>query len=305
MKVGFILPNIGPLGNADSVRQVAQQAESLGYESLWVTERLLYPIKPRTPYPATPDGSLPEQYKQVLDPLESLTFAAAHTRRVTLGTSVLDMPYYNPVLLARRFAALDVFSGGRARVGLGLGWSEDEYEAAGAPRKNRGAFADEFIQVLKTIWTTNPVEFQGKFFCIARSIIEPKPVQKPHPPIYLAAFAPPALARVGRLGDGWNPVGFPAQAMAQTMDSIRQTAKDAGRDPSSVKLIVRGNVLVAEEPLGNDRWIFAGTMDQIKQDVEACRQIGAAELFFDPVFSPDGNSLERFLKRMEQLRALA
>jgi probable F420-dependent oxidoreductase len=180
---------------------MAQRAEAR-YDSVWTVERVLWPVKPQTPYAASPDGSLPEPYKYVLDPLDALTFAAAHTNRVALGTSVLDIPYYNPVMLARRLATIDVLSKGRLRVGLGLGWSQDEMDAVGADMKQRGARADEFLQVLKAIWTTNPVEFRGKFFQVPKSYIGPKPVQKPHPPIYLAAFAPPALKRLARWQTG-------------------------------------------------------------------------------------------------------
>jgi alkanesulfonate monooxygenase SsuD/methylene tetrahydromethanopterin reductase-like flavin-dependent oxidoreductase (luciferase family) len=112
--------------------RAAQRAEALEYHSVWALDRLLYPLAPRTPYPVTPDGSLPEYFKVAMDPVEVLAFAAAHTRRVTLGTSVLNMPYYNPVVTARRLATLDVLSGGRARVGLGQAWSVDELEAVGA-----------------------------------------------------------------------------------------------------------------------------------------------------------------------------
>ena len=141
-------------------------------------------MNPQAPYPATPDGSLPEQYKYCLDPLDTLTFAAACTSTIKLGTSVLDIPYYNPVTLARRLTTIDVLSKGRLRVGFGVGWSPDEMEAAGADMKVRGARADEFLQVLKTIWTTDPAEHHGKFFSLPKSHIGPKPVQKPHPPIY-------------------------------------------------------------------------------------------------------------------------
>src|SRR5215831_18298986 len=131
MKTGFVLPQIGPLATPENVARVARRAEELGYDGLWVTERLLYPVKPQTPYPGTPDGHLPEPFRQSLDPLEALTFAAAHTSKIGLGTSVLDMPYYNPVMFARSVTTLDVLSGGRARLGLGLGWSTDEYQASG------------------------------------------------------------------------------------------------------------------------------------------------------------------------------
>src|ERR1700730_5740675 len=193
MRLGFALPNVGPVATAEAVFKVAQRAEALGFDSLWTIDRLLYPVKPQSPYPVTPDGLLPEPYKHVLDPLEALTFAAAQTKKITLGTSVLDIPYYNPVMLARRLTTLDFLSGGRLRVGFGLGWSKDEMDASGADMKQRGAMADEFLEVLKAIWTTNPAEFHGKFYQLPKSYINHQPVQKPHPPIYLAAFAPPAM----------------------------------------------------------------------------------------------------------------
>ena len=304
MRVGFILPQIGPLGTAENLEKTAQQAEALGYDSLWTTERLLYPVKPQNPYPATPDGSLPEAYKHSLDPVESLTFVAAHTRRIGLGTSVLDMPYYNPVLLARRLTAVDVLSGGRLRVGLGQGWSIDEFTAAGATFQDRAARADEFLQVLKTIWTTDPVEFNGKFFQIPKSIILPKPIQKPHPPIYLAAYAPNALKRVAKLANGWNPAGIPLHAMGDMMKHLREMAQAEGRDPASLELIVRANLMITEQPLGEDRWPFTGDLAQIREDFNQCRDLGAQEVDFDPIFSADGTSWERFSRRMEQLRKL-
>jgi probable F420-dependent oxidoreductase len=304
MRVGFNLPNIGPMSGPESIVEVARRAEELRYDSLWVIERLLYPIRPQDPYPGTPDGHLPAEYKHALDPLEALTFAAAHTSRIALGTSVLDMPYYNPVMLARRATTLDVLSGGRLRLGLGQGWSHDEYQAAGATFKDRGARADEFLAVLKAIWTTDPVDFRGKFFHVPKSVIQPKPVQKPHPPIYLAAFTPGALARLARLADGWNPVGIPAEQMKQIMADLRRQAKEAGRDPAALQLIVRANVEFSDRPAGENRWMFQGTFEQMRGDVEVMRQAGADELIFDVTFTPGGQSLPTVLDWMEKLRRL-
>lgn len=302
MKIGFALPNIGPVATTEAVIAVAQRAEGLGYNSLWTIERLLYPVNPQTPYPATPDGSLPEEYKHALDPLEALTFAAAHTRTITLGTSVLDIPYYNPLLLARRLTTLDVLSHGRLRVGFGLGWSQDEMDATGASMKERGARADEFLSVLKIIWTTDPAEFHGKYFQLPKSYISPKPVQKPHPPIMLAAFAPPALNRLARMADAWNPVGVPVEDMAQIFAGIQQIAKEAGRDPSSLQMIVRGNLVITDKPLPKERWIFTGTLEQIHADIGGCAKIGAHELFLDPTFSKGGQSLHHWLELLEEFR---
>jgi probable F420-dependent oxidoreductase len=212
MRFGFALPQIGSVAGPEALVAVAKRAEDLGYDCLWVLDRILWPTNPRAPYPIG-DGSLPVQYKNVLDPMETLTFAAAHTSRIALGTGVLNLPWYNPILLARQLTTLDVLSAGRLRLGFGIGWSPDEYEAAGVAWEERGKRADESIQVLKKIWTTDPVEVQGKYYRIPKSFIGPKPLQKPHPPIYMAAFAHSALKRVATEADGWFPVGIPLSGL--------------------------------------------------------------------------------------------
>ncbi len=305
MRLGFNIPHMGPAASADNIVRVAKKAEELGYETLWVTERLLFPASPRTPYPATPDGSLPDVYKTVIDPIASLTFVAAHTNKIGLGTSVLDSPYYNPVMLARSLTALDVLSNGRLRLGMGLGWSEDEYEACGAPMTQKGKRADEFIGVLKAIWTTDPSEFSGEFFKLAKSTILPKPVQNPHPPIYLAAYSPGAMKRAATLADGWLPAGVPIPAMKEMWEGIKGMAQQAGRNPDDLDFIVRANLMVTESPLGDDRFPFMGSSDQIKSDIEACREMGALEVGFDPSFEDAGQTVDGFLQRMEQMRELA
>src|ERR1051325_5279743 len=237
MRFGFALPQIGSTAGPEALVRVAKRAEDLRFDTLWVLDRILWPVNPRAPYPLG-DGSLPVQYKNVLDPIETLTFAAAPTSRITVSTGVLSLPGYNPVRLARRLSALDVLSRGRLRVGFGIGWSPDEYEAAGAAWEDRGKRTDEAINVLKTIWTSDPVEFEGKYYRIAKSFIGPKPVQKPHPPIYMAAFTPAALKRVAAEADGWLPVGIPLSGIAEMFGQIRNMATSAGRDPSALELVI-------------------------------------------------------------------
>ena len=302
MKLGVSIPNIGPVATPEAIKTVAKKAEAMGYNSLWTVERLLWPIDPKTPYPVTPDGSLPEQYKYNLDPLDVLTFAAAVTTKIRLGPSVLDIPYYNPVTLARRLSTIDILSKGRLNVGLGLGWSPDEMEATGADIKVRGARADEFIQVLKALWTTDPSEFHGKFFSLSKSHINAKPVQKPHPPIYIAAFAPAALKRVASMADGWNPTGLSVEAMAQMFGAIKQVAEAAGRNPSELKMIVRGNLVLRDKPVEKDRPIFRGTPDQIRQDIAACEKIGADEVFLELGFTHGGQELSNWEWWMEEFK---
>jgi probable F420-dependent oxidoreductase len=305
MRLGFALPQIGPIAGPDALVTVAQRAEALGFDSLWVLDRMLYPVNPRTPYPATRDGVLPDLYKRVLDPLETLTFVAAHTRRVALGTSVLNLPWYPPVLLARRLTTLDVLSGGRLRVGFGMGWSLDEFEAAGAPMQERGKRADEIIDALKAIWTTDPVEFQGQYYRIPKSFIGPKPVQKPHPPIYMAAYTPPAMKRLAKEANGWFPVGVPLSAVAGMFEGIKGMAKEAGRDPAALELIVRANVEFSDTPLGEGRADFTGSLEQIVGDVAETLKLGAAEIVFDVQFSPGVETVDTIVARMEQLRQAA
>ena len=300
MRLGFALPQIGKAAGPDAVAAVARRAEELGFDSLWVLDRLLYPEKPRAPYPVG-DGTLPVQYKTALDPLQTLAFAAAQTERIVVGSSVLNLPWYSPVMLARSLASLDVLSRGRLRVGLGMGWSPDEYEAAGVSWSNRGKRADELIRALKTIWTTNPVAFEGEYVRIPKSFIEPKPVQKPHPPIYMAAYAPSAMQRVAREANGWFPVGVPIKVLPEMFKGIKGMVKDAGRNPDELDLIVRCNVELSESPVSGERADFVGTLDQIESDIAATKEVGTAELVLDVQFSPGVETKEDYLTCMEQL----
>ena len=304
MRFGFALPQVGSAVGPDSLVTVAKRAEGLGFDSLWVLDRILWPVNPQVPYPIG-DGSLPVKYKNVLDPLDTLTFAAAHTRRIAVGTSVLNLPWYNPVLLARRLTTLDILSGGRLKVGFGVGWSPDEYEAAGASWQERGKRADELIQALKKIWTTDPVEFHGKYYRIPKSVIGPKPVQKPYPPVYMAAYTPAAMKRVAAEANGWFPVGIPLSGVGPMFEGIKNMAKEAGRDPSALELIVRANVEIHNSPIQKNRVDFTGTLDQIAEDVKATQKLLATEIVFDAQFSPGVETANDLVSRMEQLWRIA
>jgi probable F420-dependent oxidoreductase len=304
MRFGFALPQIGSLTGPEAVVMVAKRAEELGFDSLWVLDRILWPVNPRAPYPIG-DGSLPVQYKNVLDPVATLTFAAAHTSRIALATGVLNIPWYNPVLLARRLTTLDILSGGRLRAGFGIGWSPDEYEAAGATWPDRGKRADEAIEILKKIWTTDPVEFQGKHYRIAKSFIGPKPVHKPHPPIYLAAFTPSAMKRVAAEANAWLPVGIPLSDLGAMFDGIKNMARESGRDPSALELIVTAGVEIHRTPIEKDRTEFTGTLEQIGEDFVKARKLGAAEIAIYAQFLPTGETVNDLVVRMEDLRRIA
>jgi probable F420-dependent oxidoreductase len=304
MRLGVNLPQIGRQASPQLFAQAARRAEALGLDTVWMWERVLRPVQPQTPYPGTPDGSFPGAFTHAWDPLTTLAFVAGQTTRIGLGTSVLDIPYYNPVMLARAVASLDVLSGGRARLGLGLGWSKDEFDAVGASLGERGARADEFLKVLIAAWTTDPVEFAGKHYRVPRSVIGLKPVQKPHPPVYLAAFAPAALARTGRLANGWNPTLLPPEAMQQMIGAMREAARAAGRDPASLEVVVRANLHETPRALGADRAPFAGSMEQIQEDAARVKALGVTELFFDPTLEAEPPGAEAYLAWLERVPKL-
>ena len=304
MKAGFGLPQTGKHVGPQGLRKVAEAAESLGYDSVWVLDRLLWPIHPQDTYPATPDGSLPEEYQSVLDPIETLTYVAAVTKRVRLGTSILVLPYQGPILAARRLATLDVLSEGRVLCGAGSGWSHDEFEACGLPFKGRDERMAELLNAVIAIWTQDPVEFSGKFYRIPAAKIGPKPVQKPHPPIYQAAHATRALIRAAQLTEGWNAFGPSSwDSLASQSKILRDAAAQAGKTPEAGEVVLRTSVSLSERPRGDGGELFTGTREQIKGDTQQAASLGVAQIIFDVQFNA-GMNIETMLKQAEILRAL-
>jgi len=278
---GLALPQVGRLAGPSAIIEVAKAADDRGYSSIWAMDRLLAPICPRTPYPAAPDGELPDEQRTVLDPLGVLTLAAAVTERVRLGTGVLVAPWYAPVLLARSLTTLDHISSGRLTVGLGLGWSVDEYGAVGVPQRRLGNHSEEILDVLEAVWTEDVVSYDGERYRIAPSTIMPKPVQNPRPPLLLAAYTPAGLDRIARRGDGWMPAGMPVAAIAPMWATIRDLAAGYGRQPDDLQLVVRANVKIFDQPLGSDRPSYWGSIEQVTDDIDVTRSTGAHEIVID------------------------
>ena len=311
MKVGILLPQTGELATRDNVLYIGKEAEKEGLDSVWVFERLLWPVKPQTPYGGVPNAPIPVEYQSVLDPLETLTYVAGNTERISLGTSIIDMFFHNPVTLARRFATLDVLSGGRVIAGLGIGWSKDEYDAAGMPFRQKGARADEYMQVLKRIWTDDVVEFKGQFYDIPASKIGPKPMQKPHPPILLGAYSPKTFPRIVKYADGWIPIaGFvPLEQQEQAINALRESARKANRDPSDIRIVVLTypNLLDSSSTSSSNqqRLPLTGTIDQIGNDVEQIKAIGAEHIIFGYAFSPIGRDMKKMMEITKQLARFA
>jgi probable F420-dependent oxidoreductase len=312
MKVGILLPQAGENATRQNILYIAKEAEYQRLDSVWVFERLLWPVKPQTPYAGTPDGSFPIEYQNVLDPLETLTYVAANTEGISLGTSIIDMLFHNPVVLARRFATLDILSRGRLFAGLGLGSFKDEFDAAGIPYKHRGARADEFLQVLNRIWTDDVVEFKGQFYNIPASKIGPKPVQKPHPPILLAGFHSNTFSRIVNYADGWLPVaGYgPLEQLEQAINGLREGASKANKDPSNIRVVVLTypNVLDSSPTSSSskqERLPMSGTIDQIGSDIGRIKAMGVEHIIFGYAFSPIGRDVKKMIEVTKQLARFA
>src|SRR5215510_14352607 len=231
----------------------------------------------------------------------TVAHVAGATTTIRLGTSVLITAYYTPIMLAKQLATLDRVSRGRLDVGLGIGWSRDEYEASGVSYERRGRRGDEFIRCLRAIWENETSEFQGEFYRLPKSIVEPKPVQKPHPPITIGGYGPTVIKRAVTLGDGFNGGNVPLVQVAPLVAQVKDAARAIGRDPESLHIVSRGSYVVHDSPQGKERRPLWGSLAEIREDIERYAEAGLTELFLEPNFQPGGAKLDRVLTVMEQL----
>jgi len=221
----LVVPQFGINATKENLTEFIRLAEKEGFESLWVYDRMLYPVDPQPPYPYSgpPDmREWPEHFKNVLDPLTTLAFIAANTTKANLGTCIVDMVFHNPITLAKEFTTIDILSAGRVICGFGIGWSKHEFLASNIPYEKRGARADEILQSMKKVWTDGVVEFNGSFYKIPKSIIGPKPIQKPHPKILLGGISPKTFERMVKYGDGY--IGY-AEALVGSFEHIHNSIK--------------------------------------------------------------------------------
>lgn len=309
MKFGITLPQLGNQATRENLIRYAKMSEESGFDSVWVLERLLWPVNPQSPYPATPDGSLPSAYQNVLDPLDTLSFVAANTDKISLGTSVIDALFHNPVVLGKRFATLDILSEGRAICGLGIGWSKDEYQASNIPFKNRGKREDEFIQILKRIWIEDVVEFKGEYYTIPPSKIGPKPVQKPHIPIFIGGFTPNTFSRIVNYDtNGWLGVLFgPFDQLQSTINAMKELASKSKKDSNSFRVILLTypNIQESGNSAEGQRFPMTGTIEEIGADIKVIKDMGIEHIVLGYFFSPKYESIDQTIEISRQLMRYA
>lgn len=292
--LGAALPHRSPEPiDTEAVRRVAQRAEALGFQDLWVTENTL-------------------DHVFCFDPVVVLTYAAAVTSKIRLGASVVVLPVHNPVHVAHQWASLDHVSGGRAILGVGLG-RDHHYEQFQTPREARVRRFREGVELVRALWTEPQVDYRGRIFSLEGGTMAPKPVQKPHPPIWMGVGHPDALRRTAAIADGWMGSGGSSNAaFIRSVPMLREALEKAGRDPAAFPIskrvflsvderpgIARAELhrwftVVYRNPEGTDASGVHGTPEQVRERLEELVAAGANHLLLNPVS-----------RYTEQLEALA
>jgi len=278
--LGLGLPQLRWYDLGRDVPDVARAAERIGYESLWVSERALFPEPAAQGLYGMEGVPWPDHYRSMAEPMVTLALAATATERARLGTSVLVAPLHVPFQLAKQLATLDAASGGRVVAGLGTGWSYEEYAASSVrPFEERGRVLDEVIEVCRAVWGPDPVSYEGSLTRIPSAVVGPKPVRPI--PILLPATSGKARRRLVDHADGWIPVGVGAEAVAAQWRELRDVAAERGRT-EPIPSVLRANARYSAKPYdGPGRPPFHGSVDQIVEDLAAHAAIGLDEILVD------------------------
>ena len=270
MKIGIMIAATAESGD---IAEIAREVENLGYESFFIPEHPVIPIGFQTPLPDGSKGTLPEHYGRWMDPFIGLSVAAAVTKNVKLGTGICLLPEREPIITAKLIATLDVVSGGRVILGVGGGWLREETEAMGTRFGTRWKRLRETVEALRILWTQPEPSYDGELVKFPAVRCDPKPIQKPGPPILLGAGGPKAIERIVRTYDGWVPIAGKPQSLKRNIEELRKVARERGRDPQTLNVsafVSPGDDGISLEDLklyreaGADRLVLFSQRDAIK-----------------------------------------
>ncbi len=287
MKIGIHLPQFGHTATHERLRDFAQTVEKLGFDSLWVSDYVVIPrhIQSRNPYALRGEFTMPPDLP-ILEPLATLSFIAGCTERVQLGTTVLILPMRNPVLTAKWLATLDVLSNGRLIAGFGAGWMEEQFGALDAPFSNRGRRMDEYLEVIRALWTERTPTFDGHYYHIHDVGFAPRPLQKPCPPIWIGGHSAAARRRAARYGDAWHTIATSPLQLRREAAILHHMAQEAGRT-GAVEVTVRLGVRLER--------------DRVRETAErlaAYRDVGVSHVVLEPAGASDADMLLPQLQRL-------
>jgi probable F420-dependent oxidoreductase len=281
MKVGCHLPMFGPVGTRHNVLTFARRMEALGYDSLWASDHVVIPHRITSRYPYSPTGQFPLGPEvPFLEPLTTLAVVAGVTQRVTLGTSILVLPYRNPVLAAKMAATLDHLSEGRLVLGVGVGWMREEIELLGGSYDRRGAWSDEALAVMRACWRQARTAHRGEFFSFDDIGVFPKPTRGDIP-VLIGGHTPRALRRVVELGDGWHAAFITPEALKTDIGRLRDECARQKRPFEQLAISVRAGLSLRDAPLRADRKPLQGSRDQVIADLRAYRDLGVESLLLE------------------------
>jgi len=296
MQFGVHLPHLGRQAERDTIRGFAQRVEALGFASAWVSDHITWPAAVASRYPYSANGDFPAPFNVPwLEPIGTLLFVAGCTERLRLGTTVLILGYRPPVQTAKLLSTLDVLSGGRVILGVGVGWMREEFEALGMPFDHRGARADEQLEVFDALFTQDLPSYSGRFYQFPEVGFQPKPPHG-HLPIWVGGHTDAAFTRTARYGDGFHAAFQTADVVAHEWAQVRAACAAQGRDPAALELSVR--LYLGDYGGVNKAVAIAGDTDQMLAQIDAWARIGVTHLVLDPV-APRGvpgrlEALERF-----------
>ena len=294
MHVGFFAIGIAGTAERDALATAARTAEECGFHSIWAPEHVVLLDRFASKYPYSADGSFPAPTTSaILDPLLALTYAAAVTRTIRLGTGICLLPERNPVVTAKEVATLDVLSGGRFDFGVGIGWLEEEFLAVGVPWPRRAARTREYLRAMKRLWTEDEPEFAGEFVSFPKVRCQPKPVQKPHPPIVFGGESDGALKRAAEVGDGWFGFNATVEEARRKIGRIRELAAQAGRDARQIRIAVSPGAGSAMAAVASGK----GRQDSARDEIERFHDAGVDEIVVGAVVR-DGRAAEDAIRRL-------
>ncbi|MBI3966958.1 MAG: LLM class F420-dependent oxidoreductase [Chloroflexi bacterium] len=297
MQFGVHLANSGPNARPESIVALAVKADELGFSSIWVSDHVVIPTQMTSEYPYGRDrGFIVENVANYYEPLTTMTYCAAATQQVRIGTCVLVLPYRNPVLTAKMIATLDAFSGGRVILGAGSGWFAEEFAALQAPPfEARGEVTDEWIEIFRKLWKQREPRHEGKHYRFESLRCEPKPAQAGGPPVWIGGHSKGALRRVGEKGDGWLAVRITPEQIAEGATSIRRAADSAKRDADRIALVVWVNMELGVQPAGAPApGHLCGTPDEVYRAIAAYRAVGVSHMVVSVPADRAPEALERF-----------
>jgi probable F420-dependent oxidoreductase len=298
MRFGFSLIMRGAGATPEAFARMGERADRLGIDSLWASDHIIVPERTAEPYPGRSDGTLPEHWHEAYwEPFTVLAYLAARTRKVTLGMSVCILSMRNPIEVAGLVSHLDQLSAGRIVFGVGAGWFKEEYEILKAPFHERGARTNEGLEICKALWTQPKPRFAGRFYSFDHVSQNPNPVQKPHPPIWVAGHSPAALKRVAKHGDGWHPIRPTFETLKQGIAELSQYLKIEGRSLDEITIAPKGRIAFQESPPGPGQWLLEDRPPRIIDVIRRFRDLGARHFVLDlPVETLPGalDTMERF-----------